>query len=118
MEKIKKQMKKKKGITLIALIITITVLLILTGVTSSVSPDLSYFYGEGNISNYYNEDVISKIYSKDTIKDALKIVNEQVPHIGLYRNKGTIILNLNVGGEFSPNSNFLYYNFDKWYRQQ
>ena len=92
--------------------------LILTGVTSSVSPDLSYFYGEGNISNYYNEDVISKIYSKDTIKDALKIVNEQVPHIGLYRNKGTIILNLNVGGEFSPNSNFLYYNFDKWYRQQ
>ena len=34
------------------------------------------------------------------------------------RNKGTIILNLNVGGDFSPNSNFLYYNFYKWYRQQ
>ena len=92
--------------------------IILTGVTSSVNPDLSYFYGQGNISNYYNEDVFSKIYSTDTIKEALKTVNEEVPHIGLYRNKGTIILNLNVGGEFSPNSNFLYYDFDKWYRQQ
>ncbi len=92
--------------------------LILTGVSSSVSPDLSYFYGYGNISNYYNEEVFSKINSVDTIKEAQKIVNEEVPNIGLYRNKGTIILNSNVGGDFSPNSNFLYYNFNKWYRQQ
>ncbi len=94
--------------------------LILTGVVSSVTPDLSYFYGQGNISNYYNEEVFEKIKAVDvnSFKEAQKIANEEVPHIGLYRNKGTIILNLNVGGEFSPNSNFLYYNFDKWYRQQ
>lgn len=92
--------------------------MILTGVSSSVSPDLSYFYGAGNISNYYNEEVFSKINSIDTIKEAQKITNEEVPHIGLYRNKGTIILNSNVGGDFSPNSYFLYYNFHKWYRQQ
>ncbi len=92
--------------------------LILTGVSNSVSPDLTYFYGNGNISNYYNGDLISKLYSIDSIKEAQKIANEEVPHIGLYRNKGTIILNSSVGGDFAPNWNNLYYNFDKWYRQQ
>ncbi len=92
--------------------------LILTGVQNSVNPDLSYFYGEGNISNYYNEEVFSKIKSMDSIFEVQKIINDEVPHIGLYRNKGTIILNSNVGGDFAPNSNFLFYNFEKWYRQQ
>ncbi len=92
--------------------------MIITGVSSSINPDLSYFYGNGNISNYYNEEVFSKIYSVNTIKEAEKIINAEVPHIGLYRNKGIIILNSNVGGDFAPTSNFLYYNFDKWYRQQ
>ena len=92
--------------------------MILTGVTNSVNPDLTYFYGNGNISNYYNEEVLSKINSIDSYSDVQKIVNEEVPHIGLYRNRGTLILNLNVGGDFAPNSAFLYYNFYKWYRQQ
>ena len=92
--------------------------LMITGVTSSVSPELNYFYGEGNISNYYNEEVLANLDSLDTISKAQAIANSEVPHIGLYRNKGTIILNSNVGGDISPNSNFLYYNFDKWFRQQ
>ncbi len=92
--------------------------LILTGVTSSVNPDLSYFYGNGNISNYYNEEVNSKLDLIDSYGEVQKKVNEEVPHIGLYRNKGAIILNSNVGGNFSPNSYFTYYDFDKWYRQQ
>ncbi len=92
--------------------------MILTGVTNSVNPDLTYFYGNGNISNYYNEEVLSKINSLDSYSDVQKIVNEEVPHIGLYRNRGAVILNLNVGGDFAPNSAFLYYNFYKWYRQQ
>ncbi len=92
--------------------------LILTGVSSSVNPDLTYFYGQGNISNYYNEEVLSDINSIDTISKAQSIANSEVPHIGLYRNKGTVILNSNVGGDISPNSSAIYFNFDKWYRQQ
>lgn len=92
--------------------------LILTGVSSSVNPDLSYFYGNGNISNYYNEEVSSKLDLIDSYQELQKKTNEEVPHIGLYRNKGAIILNQNVGGNFSPNSYFIYYNFNEWYRQQ
>lgn len=92
--------------------------MILTGVTSSVNPELSYFYGEGNIANYHNEDVIGKINNIDNYAEIQKVANEEVPYIGLYRDKGTIILNSNVGGDFSPNSYFIYYNFEKWYRQQ
>ncbi len=92
--------------------------LIITGVSSSVSPDLTYFYGSGNISNYNNEEVSSKLYSFNTIKEAQKIANEEAPHIGLYRDKGTVILNSSVGGEFTPNSAILYYNFEKCYKQQ
>lgn len=92
--------------------------LILTGVSSSINPDLSYFYGNGNIANYHNEEVASKLDVIDSYGELQKKVNEEVPYIGLYRNKGVLILNSNVGGDFSPNSCFVYYHFDKWYRQQ
>ena len=56
--------------------------------------------------------------SIEGLKEAQKIANEDVPYIGLYRDKGTILLNANVGGEFAPNNYFVYYNFNKWFRQQ
>ena len=92
--------------------------MILTGVDNSVSPDLSYFCGENNLANYNNADVASQITDMDKIKDAQKQVNEDVPYLGLYRNKGYVILNANVGGNFTPNSYFTYYNFNEWFRQQ
>ncbi len=91
--------------------------MILTGVTNSINPDLSYFIGDNNIANYNNSNVRSKLSSIDTIKEAQKIMNEEVPYIGLYRNKNILILNANVGGSFSPNSYNLFYNFNQWFRQ-
>lgn len=92
--------------------------MILTGITNSINPDLSYFYGEGNIANYNNEEVKSKLNSLENYKEIQKIVNDEVPYIGLYRNKNTLLLNANVGGDFSPNSYNIYYNFNEWFRQQ
>lgn len=92
--------------------------LILTGVTNSVSPDLSYFYGDNNIANYNNPNVKNNLFNLDKIPEIQNIINDDCPYIGLYRNKGTVILNANVGGNFSPNSHFTYYNFNEWYRQQ
>ena len=92
--------------------------LILTGVTNSVNPDLTYFYGEGNLANYNNSDIKSKLNSLDNYKEIQKTVNDEVPYIGLYRNKNTLILNANVGGNFSPNSYNVYYNFNEWFRQK
>ena len=92
--------------------------MILTGLNNRVSPDLSYFYGDNNIANYNNEDIKSKLNSVDNLAEIQKVANEDVPYIGLYRNKGIVILNANVGGKFTPNWLFTYYNFNEWYRQQ
>ena len=64
------------------------------------------------------EDVKSKLNSVDSYADIQKIVNDEVPYIGLYRNKNILILNANVGGNFSPNSYNVYYNFNEWFRQK
>ena len=92
--------------------------MILTGITSSINPDLSYFYGDGNIANYNNDEIKSKLGSLDNYADIQKIANEDVPYIGLYRDKSTLLLNANVGGNFVPNSYNVYCNFYEWFRQQ
>lgn len=92
--------------------------MILTGVTNSMNPDLSYFYGDGNIANYNNQDVKSKLNSLDNYDEIQKAVNDDVPYIGLYRSRNTLILNANVGGNFAPNSYNVYNNFNEWFRQK
>lgn len=92
--------------------------MILTGVVNSVKPQLSYFYGSDNIAHYYNEDVISKLNNLEKYSEIEKQVSDDTPYIGLYRNKGAVILNANVGGVFNSNNYFTYYNFNEWYRQQ
>ncbi len=88
--------------------------MILCGVNNSVSPKLNTFYGSGNIANYSCDE---KLDSIDGIRNAQRKANEDIPYIGLYRNKWTIILNPSVGGELRPNAYCPYNNFDKWYRQ-
>ena len=92
--------------------------MILTGITNSINPDLSYFYGEDNLANYYNEDNFSQIYNLDKYSEIERQASQDVPYIGLYRNKGTLLLNANVGGTFLSNSYFTYFKFNEWYRQQ
>ena len=91
--------------------------MILTGITNSVKPELTYFYGENNIANYNNADVKKNLETVDNYADLQRQVNQDIPYIGLYRNKITVILNANVGGNFKPTSYFTYYNFNEWYRQ-
>ena len=86
--------------------------MILTGINNSINPDLSYFFGDGNIANYNNDTIKSKLKSLDAYGEIQKIAYDEVPYIGLYRSKATVILNANVGGKFSPNNYFAYYNFD------
>ena len=90
----------------------------LTGILNSINPSLDYFYGANNLANYNNGDVISKIEDLNSYQDIQKIGNQQVIYLPLYRNKGTLLLNANVGGNFSPTSFNIYNNFDKWYRQR
>ena len=92
--------------------------LIIMGITNSLNPDLNYFYGEGNVANYNNGNVKEKINDLNNYRDIIKTANEEVPYVGLYRNKSYIIFNLNVGGKIASNCFNLFTNFNTWYRQQ
>lgn len=100
---------------------------ILTGVYNGYSPELDEFFGEANLANYSNEEInsisreIDRISSeslqKEKYKQIIEICKKEVPYIGLYRNKSTIIYNQTVMGDITPNNYSIFYNFNKWYRQ-
>ena len=92
--------------------------MIITGISNSINPNIDYFFGDGNLANYNNDSVKANLYNLDSFGEIQKVTNEDCPYIGLYRNKGILLLNANVGGEFNINNFNIYYNFNKWYRQQ
>lgn len=101
--------------------------MIITGIYNGYSPDLSYFLGEGNIANYENEEMktiledLQSITDEETIKQKyqriVEIYEDEVPYICLYRNKGKVVYNIKLTGEFNPTSYTAYYHLKKWYRQ-
>ena len=101
--------------------------MLLTGVYNSYSPELTYFYGENNISNYNNDDVKSIINEVKNITDT-KILNEkykkiiditkdECPYISLYRSKNSLLINQNVIGNFNPTNYGVYNNFESWNKE-
>lgn len=101
--------------------------LILTGVSNGFSPDVTYFYGSGNVSNYNNEEVntiLSEIKNiteekllLEKFKRIIEITKDEMPYICLYRNKNTVLVKQNAGGQIVPNNYSLYYNFWSWHRE-
>lgn len=98
--------------------------IIFTGINNGFSIDIEYFYGENNIANYNNDEVksisneIKNIDDEELFKEKynkiFEIVQDEMPYIGLYRNKNSMILNQKVSGEINPNNYSLFYNFETW----
>ncbi len=101
--------------------------LLLTGVYTSISPDLTTFFDENNIASYENEEIRSILEELKSITDEnlkkekynriLEIYLEDIPYIGLYRNKEILAYSNNFRGDVSPNNYNIYYNFSTWYRE-
>ena len=101
--------------------------MIITGVNNGYSPDLTYFFGEGNISNYNNEEMhsllneVKNISNSELLKEKynriIEIYEDEIPYICLYRNKEKVVHGIRLTGEMSPNNYTVYYNFENWYRQ-
>lgn len=80
--------------------------ILLTGVYNGYSPDLTYFYGENNISNYKNEEVTSILNEIKNITDSkvlqekykkiIQVTQEECAYISLYRNKCSLIIRQEV----------------------
>lgn len=101
--------------------------MLLTGVYSSISPNLNGFLGDNDLANYKNEEIntilkeLNNISSEELLKEKykkiLEILNENIPYIGLYRNQDVIIYQNNFRGNITPNNYSIYYNIDEWYTQ-
>ena len=103
------------------------ILILLTGVYNSYSPDLTYFYGENNIANYNNDEVKQIIEEIKNITDQrmleekyrklIDITKDDSAYVSLYRNKNSLLINQKVVGNFSPNNFGVFRNFWSWTRE-
>ncbi len=102
--------------------------ILLTGVYTSLSPDLSSFLGKENIANYENQEMLTILEEinhitneellKEKYKKILEIYQKEVPYIGLYRNQDIVVYNSSFRGEVTSNNYNIYYQFSDWYRQE
>ena len=101
--------------------------ILFTGVYTSYIPDLSYYFLPGNISNYSNSEIEELIDETNKIKDVKKlkdinakiynIYKDEVPFIGLFRNKNITITSEDLIGVIEPNNYMTFYNIEEWYRK-
>ena len=101
--------------------------ILLTGIYNSYSPDINYFYGEGNLANYTNEEVneilneIRNITDQKILEEKFKNLIERTKddsaYISLYRNMNFLLINQNIIGNITPNNYALFYNFETWNRE-
>lgn len=98
----------------------------LCSMTLSPTPNLTTYFGEGNISNYVNDEVTNIIneVKNTTDENILKekyarlseIYKTDVPYISLYNNKYTVAYNSGLVGEITPNWFYQFYGIESWYK--
>lgn len=102
--------------------------MILTGKLIGLSPDLTSYAGEGNLSNFDDvevKDLLNEISDLTDNKEELvkkysavvKLLEEESPFISLYFNKNTLIYRQDLKGKINPNFYNIFYNIEEWVRQ-
>ena len=99
--------------------------IILSEMTSSISPDLSTYFAQGNLANFYNQELneiigyIDNITDEEELKTNYKkiydIYNNEVPYIGIARSKIYVITNSYLNGEIDAKWYNLFFKFKDWY---
>lgn len=100
--------------------------MILCGTYLPISPDLSSFFGEGNLANY-TSDEINQILNevKNTTDEKIllekyarleQIYNTEIPYISLNNGKLNVLYNSNLVGDVAPNWFSTFYNIEGWYK--
>lgn len=99
--------------------------MILCESTTSIAPDLSTYFSSGNLANFFNNEVseimnyINNITEEEELKSKYQklyeIYNEEVPYIGIARNKIAVITNSYLSGEIRARWYNLFFGFKDWY---
>lgn len=98
----------------------------LCNMTLSPSPNLTTYFGEGNLANYSNEEVSSIMneVKNTTDEQVLKekytrlaeIYKTDIPYISLYNNKYMVAYNSGLVGDINPNWFYQFYGIEGWYK--
>ena len=98
----------------------------LCSMTLSPSPNLTTYFGEGNLANYSNEEVSSIMNEvKNTTDETIlkekyarlsEIYKNDIPYISLYNNKYMVAYNSGLVGEITPNWFYQFYGIEGWYK--
>lgn len=103
--------------------------MILTGKIIGLSPSLTSYVGEGNLSQFEDLEVQEYLrqveYLSDNEKELknkytklIKIVEEEKPYVSLYFNKGIVLYTQDLKGKVSPNIYNIFYNIEEWVREK
>ena len=98
----------------------------LCSINLSLSPDLTTFFGEGNLANYTNEEVTNLMNeAKNTTDENIlkndysrlaEIYKTEVPYISLYNNRYIVAYHSELVGDFAPNWYTSFYGVENWYK--
>ncbi len=98
----------------------------LCSITLSPSPNLTTYFGEGNLANYSNEEVssimneVKNTTDEQVLKDKYARLSElyktDIPYISLYNNKYMVAYNSGLVGEITPNWFYQFYGIEGWYK--
>lgn len=101
--------------------------MILTGVYSSYSPDLSRYFGENNLANFNNETAkqlireINNITDEKVLKEKydnlIDIYKDEMPYVYLYYNRESLLYSTKLMGDIKPNRYNVFLGIGSWYRQ-
>ena len=102
--------------------------MILTGKLIGISPDLTSYIGENNLSNFEDEkakELLREIADlsdnskelQEKYKQLIRLIEDEKPYISLYFNRGTVIYTQDLQGKVSPNFYNIFYNIEEWVRE-
>ena len=98
----------------------------LCSINLSLSPDLTTFFGQGNLANYSNEEVTNLMNEVKNTKDEETLKNDyrrlaeiyktDVPYISLYNNRYLVAYHSELVGDLNPNWYTSFYGVENWYK--
>ena len=94
--------------------------------TLSTTPDLTTFFGGGNLANYTNEEInnimqeVKNTTDENVLKERysrlIEIYRTEIPYLSLYNNKYVVAYNSGLVGDLTPNWFSSFYGVEGWYK--
>lgn len=99
--------------------------MILCSMNLPIAPDLTTLFLDNNFANYNNDDIkniiryLDNMTNEEELKNSYKKIydayNNEVPYIGICRNKMKILTSTRLVGEIKANWYSIFHNVNEWY---